>query len=48
MKNFLLISFLVLITMNLKAQTPEKNKLQNKITQLISQLTIKEEIDQML
>ena len=40
MKKTVLISFLVLITMNLKAQVQEENDIQEKITQLISQLTI--------
>jgi len=44
MKKTVLISFLVLITMNLKAQTQEENNLQKKITQLISELTIEEKV----
>lgn len=44
MKKVVLISFLVLITMNLKAQTQEENMLQKKITQLISELTIEEKV----
>ncbi|SNR69786.1 glycoside hydrolase family 3 C-terminal domain-containing protein [Lutibacter flavus] len=44
MKKTVLISFLVLITMNLKAQTQQEIDIQNKITQLISQLTIEEKV----
>jgi len=44
MKKTILISFLVLITMNLKAQTQEANNLQKKLTQLISELTIEEKV----
>ena len=44
MKKVVLISFLVLITMNLKAQIQEENDFQKKITQLISELTIEEKV----
>ena len=44
MKKVAIISFLVLITMNLKAQVQEENDIQEKITQLISQLTIEEKV----
>ena len=44
MKKVILISFLVLTTMNLKAQAQEGNDLQKKITQLISELTIEEKV----
>ncbi len=44
MKKAVLISFLVLITMNLKAQTQQEIDIQKKITQLISELTIEEKV----
>lgn len=44
MKKTVLISFLVLITMNLKAQTQKENDIQKKITQLISELTVEEKV----
>ena len=44
MNKKVLISFLVLITMNLKAQVQEENEIQKKITQLISELTIEEKV----
>ena len=44
MKKTVLISFLVLITMNLKAQTQQEIDIEKKITQLISKLTIEEKV----
>lgn len=44
MNKAVLISFLVLITMNLKAQVQEEKDIQKKITQLISELTIEEKV----
>jgi len=44
MKKIVLISFLVLITMNLKAQIQKENDIQKKITQLLSELTIEEKV----
>lgn len=44
MKKLILASFLVLITMNLKAQTQEKNNIDKKINKLISQLTVEEKV----
>ncbi|SNR48401.1 beta-glucosidase [Lutibacter agarilyticus] len=44
MKKTVLFSFLVLITMNLKAQTQQEIEVQKKITQLISELTIEEKV----
>lgn len=44
MKKVILVSFLVLISMNLKGQTQEENDTQKKITQLISELTIEEKV----
>ncbi len=44
MKKTVLFSFLVLITMNLKAQTQQEIDIQNKITKLIAELTIEEKV----
>ncbi len=44
MKKLIVVSFLVLITMNLKAQTQEKNNIDKKIDKLISQLTVEEKV----
>lgn len=44
MNKTVLFSFLVLITMNLKAQIQEENGIQKKINQLISELTIEEKV----
>lgn len=44
MKKTVFISFLVLLTMNLKAQTQQEIDIQNKISQLISELTIEEKV----
>ena len=44
MKKAVIISFLVLITMNLTAQTQQEVDIQKKITHLISKLTIEEKV----